>query len=968
MYLLDNKLTSAVRIALAVGTFMAAGAVFAQDNGGDQASPEKAKRLETVTVTGSRIRSVDVETAQPVFTMTQSDIQKTGLINVGDILQNLSIAGTPTFSKAAVLVSNSEQGGQYINLRNLGENRTLVLVNGKRWASSLAGYTDMSTIPASLIERIDILKDGASSVYGSDAIAGVVNIILKDHFDGAEVSGYVGENESGDGTQQSYSLTLGTSSEKSSLMFGANMNKGGAVWSKSRALTSYTYGPNHAEDGLSGTGPWGRIRQVTATGGPTGVNLVRNHTGTWDGVGVAEGPSNQLTSYHNGLTEDDYFNPTQQMMFTPPNELKSIFTSGRYDFNENVSFKSNAMYAERDNRRQVAGYPLNSLSQPTHPVYVSGQSYYNPLPGEDLFFYRRTIEVPRVTDSNVKSYHFDGALEGVFEVAQRTWNWDVGFDYNKYDVTETNTGNLNLLNLKQALGPSFLNGAGVVQCGTAASPISLDTCVPFDILGGPSNSTASALKYVNTMGQSTQQSLSQDYTANITGSLLDLPAGPLGAAAGFEHRQISGYDRPDQLSASGWSTDLSGGGTNAKYHTNEFYVEFNVPVLKDLPGAKELSFDVASRYSKYSNFGSTTNNKYSLVWKPIDDLLVRGTFAKGFRAPTLDDTFGGGSQTFDQYTDPCDARFGAAATNPAVAASCAAAGVPAGFRQLATTGLPISSPNTQSTSPYNAGVGNDKLQPEFSTTRTAGLVFSPQWVPGLDVSVDWYNIRIDNKITGLSANDILNQCYEQNIASSCGDFTRNAATHQVENLNRGNVNLGMLRTEGYDFGAHYRLPEFGYGKFTVSLDSNYLKTYDQQSAAGADVLGYVGQFGLPRWRANLGFDWSLGNWGATWGMRYFGAYRDACWESDVECNQPNYEGKSWGDVGANRKGAIVFNDAQLRYSFPWNGRLSVGVKNIFDKKPPTSYSAYLDGANSASAVDPLLDLDRYIYIQYTRKF
>ncbi|WP_254425040.1 TonB-dependent receptor [Rhodanobacter sp. B04] len=947
---------------------MTAGSVFAQDTSNDKAAPEKAKKLETITVTGSRIRSVDVETAQPVFTMTQADIQKTGLVNVGDILQNLTSAGTPTFSKAAVLVSNSEEGGQYINLRNLGENRTLVLVNGKRWASSLAGYTDLSTVPSALIERIDILKDGASAVYGSDAIAGVVNIILKDHYEGAEASGYYGENEKGDGAQQAYSLTMGTSSDKSSMMFGANYTKSDVIWSKSRAITGYTYGPNHAEDGLSGTGPWGRFRYVSPTGGPTGNTYTRNHTGTWDGVGVAQGPSNQLSSYHPGVTEDDYFNPTQQMMYQPPNELKSIFTAGRYDISEYVTFKTNAMYAERDNSRQVAGYPLNSLSQPTHPVYVSGQSYYNPQPGQDLFFYRRIIELPRVSDSNVKSYHFDGMFEGAFNVGEHAWNWDVGFDYNKYNVVETNTGNINLLNLTKALGPSFLNSDGVVQCGTAANPISLGQCVPFDILGGPSNSTAAALKYIGTLGQGTQQSLTKDYTANITGGLVDLWAGELGFAAGYEHRQISGYDRPDQLSSSGWSTDLAGGGTNAKYKTDEFYVELNVPLLKDLPGAKELSLDLASRYSDYSNFGSTVNNKYSLVWKPIDDLLVRGTIAKGFRAPTLDDTFGGGSQTFDQYTDPCDTRFGAAATNPAVAASCAAAGVPANFRQLASTGLPITAPNTQSTSPFNAGVGNSSLRPEYSTTRTAGLVYSPQWVAGLDVSVDWYNIIVRNEITGLSANYILGQCYVQDVASFCNDFSRDPVTNQVINLNRGNANLGMLQTSGYDFGAHYRLPEFGFGKFSVNLDSNYLKAYNTQSTGGAEVLGYAGQFGLPRWRINLGFDWAMGNWGATWGMRYYGAYRDVCWDTDVECNQPNYEGKSWGDVGANRKGAMVFNDLQVRYSLPWNGKLSVGVKNIFDKAPRTVYSAYLDGANSASSVDPLMDLDRYIYVQYTQKF
>ena len=957
---IDNKLTAAVRVALSVGALAVAVPAFAQD-----ATPENAKKLETITVTGSRIRSVDVETAQPVFTVTQADIQKTGLVSVGDILQNLTVAGSPTFSKAAVLTSNSEQGGQYVNMRDLGENRTLVLVNGKRWATSLDGYTDLSTVPASLIERIDVLKDGASAVYGSDAIAGVVNVILRDHYQGAEASAYVGENEKGDGTKQAYSFTMGTTTEKDSLMFGASYTKEDVIWAKDREITRYTYGPNHAEDGLSATGPWGRYRMVNANGGPSGASYVLNHTGTWDGKGVGA-DSRNAANYHTPVNfPDDYYNPADQMMWSPKNELKTLFVSGSHRFNDYVTFKANAMYAERDNTRQVAGYPLNSLSQPTHPVYISGQSYYNPVPGKNLFFYRRTIEIPRVTESDVKSYHFDGTFEGAFEIGHRTWNWDVGFDYNKYDVNETNTGNLNLLNLQQALGPSFLNGNGVVQCGTAANPISLDRCVPFDILGGPSASTPEALKFVNARGQSTLQSLSRDYTANITGGLFDLPAGEVGVAAGYEHREISGYDRPDQLSSSGWSTDLAGGGTDAKYHTNEFYVEVNVPVLRDLPGAKELSLDIASRYSDYSNFGSTTNNKYSLTWKPIDDLMVRGTFAKGFRAPTLGDTFGGGSQTFDYYTDPCDAKFGSGATDAKVAAACRAAGVPANFRQTDAAGNPVASRDTQGTSPFNAGVGNSSLRPETSLGRTAGLVYSPSWVPGLDVSLDWYDIRIVQQITAVSADYVLDQCYSFSVEKFCNDFQRDPVTHAVINLNRGNLNLGSLRTSGYDFGVRYRLPEFGYGKFQVNLDSNYLKSFDERSTSESDIVGYAGQWSHPRIRANLGIDWSLKEWGATWQMRYYGAFRDECWD-ETECNQPNYQSPNWAyGVGANRKGASVYHDVQLRYSLPWNGTVSFGVRNLFDKTPTITY---LVNTSSTAKLDPTLDIDRYFYLQYTQKF
>ena len=244
----SNKLRDAVVIALVAGSSVATAQA--------QEATSGATNLDRIQVTGSRIRSVDVETAQPIFTGSSEDIKKSGLVSVGDILQNLTVSGTQTFSKAAVLTSNPEQGGQYVNLYNLGEQRTLVLVNGKRWTSSLAGFTDMSTIPASLIERIEVLKDGASAIYGSDAIAGVVNIILRTNFEGAEVSALIGQNGRGDGEKEAYSFTMGASSDRASILFGASYTKEKPVFSKDRALTRTTYGPGRELDALSATGPW----------------------------------------------------------------------------------------------------------------------------------------------------------------------------------------------------------------------------------------------------------------------------------------------------------------------------------------------------------------------------------------------------------------------------------------------------------------------------------------------------------------------------------------------------------------------------------------------------------------------------------------------------------------------------------------------------------------------------------------
>ena len=276
----------------------------------------------------------------------------------------------------------------------------------------------------------------------------------------------------------------------------------------------------------------------------------------------------------------------------------------------------------------------------------------------------------------------------------------------------------------------------------------------------------------------------------------------------------------------------------------------------------------------------------------------------------------------------------------------------------------MSAPNTQGVTPFNAGAGNANLQPEHSISRTAGFVYSPSYVQGLDFTLDYYHINITNVITAISADDVLKNCYVFSVQSFCDQFSRDA-NGQVVGLNRGNANLGSLDTSGYTFGAHYRLPEFSFGRFVITLDSNYLKNYTTISKAGAQPQDYAGTYGYPRVRANLGLDYTKGNWGATWGMRYYGAFRDLCF-NDTECNEPNYNGASWPyGVGANRKGAIVFNDAQGRYQLPWKASIAFGIRNVFDRHPPTTYSV---DNSSTGLLDPTLDLDRYFYLQYNQRF
>jgi iron complex outermembrane recepter protein len=952
------------KIAIAVALALHSMSAYAQ------AQDQKLQRVE---VTGSRIRQVDLETAQPIQVMTAEQIQKSGLVTVGDIINSLSSTGTPAFSKGSVLTSNREQGGQYVNLRNLGSQRLLVLVNGKRWTSTVAGYTDMSTVPSSMIERVEVLKDGASSIYGSDAIAGVVNIILKKSMEGGQASAYYGQNELGDGKTTDYSLTYGTSNEKVSLMFGLAHSQQGEVWAKDRPETAFSFGPAHYTANL-GTGPWGRITPVSATGGSgSGFNKYLNHTGSYNGDGTGAN-SRDPANYHDYKgAETDVYNSTDQMMFQSPNRLTSIFTKGSVELPHNMRFTTTAMYAERFSTRVVAGYPLTSTSQSKFPVYIDKDDYYNPYgnqvagagKGQDLWFARRAIDVPRGTDNTNQTLHIDAVLEGELNLLGKPWNWNVGYNHSAITGNVLSTGNLNLVNLKKALGPSFKNPSGVVQCGTSDKPIALTECVPWDVLGGPSATTPEALKYVMSVGQATYGSKVDSATADITGELFTLPAGALGMAAGLEHRTVSGYDRPGQFEQSGMSTDLAGNATTGKYSVREAYLEFNIPLLRGVPLADMLSLDIASRYSDYSSFGTTTNSKGSVQWRPVKDLLARATYAQGFRAPTLSDTFGGGSQTFDTYLDPCDSAFGAAVKNPAVMERCAAAGVPKGFRQVNQAGNKISSSGGgQTPVPFMNGFGNSSITPETATTRTAGLVYSPSWLAGFSAALDWYDIRIKNRISGVSANQTVNFCYVNNDPAYCAKIKRDA-TGQIVELLRGNVNLGETQTKGLDLSVNYRFPRTSFGQFSARSESTWVKSFRTKSSASADWTEFVGEWSYARLKSNLGIDWNLGNWSATFASRYYSGVRDRCWnvKDQIECSDPN--GSISAGPGLNRLPGQFYSDLSIGYKLPWNAKILAGANNLFDRKPQFVYS---QTASSSSTVDPDRPIDRFFYVRYNQSF
>ena len=944
--------------AIAAALVMPVWAASAQDAAPTNADKAKTQNLETITVTGSRIRSVDVETAQPVFSMSRQEIQKQGYVNVGDILSHITAAGAPGYSKSAVLTSNTYAGGSYVELRGLGFSRTLVLVDGRRWGTNANGYTDLDTIPSSIIERIDVLKDGASAVYGSDAIAGVINIITRSDIQGGEANVYYGKYGQSDGTQQQYDFTWGNKIGKLSYVFSGTYNKEDAVWARDRDFSRYPQGPLHPNSGLSSFGPSGLI--LNAPGGALKLN--------------PGGDPTNLADYHGYRGAADNYDANQQMMLEPETKRKSLFGKANYAITDNVSFRADAAYSERTSIIQVAGYPLGTSNT---GLLLDKDSYYNPLGSQQGYatpqnvnFLRRGVEDPRVTKNTLKTYRVGAGFEGAFQVGERNFNWDVSGYFNKNHGDVFGTGNYNLINLKNALGPSFKDTDGTIKCGRPGAVIA--GCTPVSILSAQGGLTPQMLDYIGAPTNGTYGTQETGLSANISGDVVQLPAGMMQFAGGLEYRRNAGFNHPDSFSQTGFSTNPSSQSTSGKYNTKEAYAELNIPVLADLPFAKLVSVDLASRYSKYNTFGSTTNSKFGLQWKPFDDLLVRGSISEGFRSPTINDLYGGQAQTFDVYTDPCDSVVGAVGTGNANAiANCRAAGLAPNFRQTDAAGKPVDAGSGQSITPFLSG-SNDKLKPETSLSKTLGLVYSPSYVDGLNVSLDWYNIRINNVISAVTSNDVLSDCYLRSINSACGAFTRDPATGQVVNLVHTLTNRGRLETEGYDFNVTYRLPKFSFGEFRINLDTNYVTKYNQELGGDKPTVYSVGQYSTWRVRSNANLDWNYGDFGATWGIRYYSSLKEDCafdLTGGPECNLPNYYTPGVGVTPKRQVGAIAFNDLSLRWTAPWNGTFSVGANNVFNRKTPLFYTASSNSiGNSGFVANPSYDIGRFFFLRYNQKF
>ncbi|MEO5625948.1 MAG: TonB-dependent receptor [Dokdonella sp.] len=956
----------------------------------------QTQKLETITVTGSNIRRVDIETSNPVVTIDRAAIAKSGKLTLGDLVQSLPAVTGPNTNPQ--VNNGGGTGFTSIGLRGLGTARTLVLINGHRF---LGG--DPNAIPANMVERIEVLTDGASSVYGSDAIAGVVNFILRSDYQGAEISTDYGISDHDDGVSKGVQFTFGQSSDKGSIMAGISYKKIDSVLAGHRDFSKNSVSLN----GTNGLGPsapqpligkiggstsaeFGHIQLPTALRPQFGCTFVTQVPGT---AGTGLGDFRCFRNNAGTAGPSDRYNFATVNLILTPQERSGLFLNGNYKLTDNLEAYLSVLH----NKTAAAFQLAPAIYSTAGGAVVSKDSYYNPFGvdfnADNFTFNDRLVASGNRTQNNGRNDdQVSTGFKGSFSIwNDQQWNWDLGYDYGHTAISTITGGLPNIGLLNQGTGPSFLNTdpaagpVGTVLCGTQAAPIA--GCTPFNPFNLKDPDTVAALRKAASPGVSSFYTIETVKRLDLNGPLFELPGGSVQLAIGANHRTEYTHSNGDTsliidpvsfqcILGSQCVSALQGG-----YNVKETYAELFVPILKDLPFIHALNVTVGDRYSKYSSFGSTNNAKLAVEWRPIEDLLLRGTVSKVFRAPTVRNVFGGGILDAPALSsDPCN-NYTGTPVNPACV------GVPTDgtfINQDVLTARQIT--GILSGSKY-AGL---PLAAEFGRSFDFGVVYDPHWLEGLSVNADVWRVYLINNITNIGAQSVLNLCSTGSLiyCPLIHRFQSGPNQGQINNIQEPATNLGRVDVAGADFALNYRLPEFSFGRFNVSLNTTYLKNYDINTApgrAGNATYHYAGHFMrfgseqgaacageclFPRWRAQSQVGWQLGSFDASWSMRYIGRFR----MGSQSPSQDVFPVAQCGDGlyctihGLELKyGATTYNDIQFGYNIePLNTRVDVGVNNVSDKQPPFLYANNTINANTDPADFDLMG--RYYWGRVTVKF
>lgn len=855
--------------------------------------------VEEIVVTGSRIRRVDIEGVGPVTVLDEKQIANTGIVSVENLLQRLPASAGAAGNQTNAYWTGRGWGTAQVNLRGLGINRTLTLLNGRRLVNGGTGANsapDLNTIPTAIIGRIEVLKDGASAIYGADAVAGVVNIITKTDLEGFAVAGRYGLSDEGDGGDLTLDMSYGLRGERGGLAFAVSYQTTDAVNMARRAPCP-----------LSGaTGTLVCLGSGSTAGGR--VSLANGQTVNFT-TGNAYAPYNAAIHGFNGNPYLNAVNPIDRV-------TTGLF--GDYQLTDAVQLFGEFLYTHRETTQLSSPGTLAGFA-------VAANNPTNPTGGAINIIQRRLVEAgPRNAFQETNTYQFTIGARG--DLAG-DWTYEAAVNYGRNTGVDGFTNIANKQNVANTLNTaicSFAAGAAI-PCG--------------DYLGA-GDLTPEVLRYI--MATTRDYGGNETVNANFdaTGSVLQLPAGALQAAVGVAYRKDHGWRNPDNLIVLGIANSNQQSPIDGEIEAIEGYAELSAPLLKDLPLIEMLRLDGAVRYSDYERFGSDTNYKLGLDWTLGWGLRARATWGTAFRVPSVAELFGGLSQGLLTTTDPCS-RY-ATNANAVVAANCLASGVPANYIQpnnniLTTTG------------------GNLGLTPESAETLTVGVVYEPTFAPGLALTVDYFDIKIDDAIRSITGSTKLSVCYNtpglNHPFCSPQNFTRSSVTGEVNFLSSQQVNVGSETMKGVDAAARYSFDLAG-RRAMFDAGVTYLDDYTIIPYPGGAPIVYRGHIGggnggYPKWRGLTSLTVDDVKWSATYSIQWIGRATDFnAAPTAIGYRTPN----------------VFYHNAQVSYRLTDKAIVAVGGDNIWDKKAPFMPS-YTD-ANTDTMTYDLLGRRGYVRLSY----
>lgn len=946
----NNKVAKAVRLAMMVGAgaaSMASVQAYAAEDGAN-------KDVERIEVTGSRIKRTDIETPVPITVISRSDIVEMGALNVSDILNQspVTIAGS---DQSNTSFTNSSVGVNTTALRNLGESRTLVLVNGRRFVSGVSpssGYAvDLNSIPTSMIERIEILKSASSAVYGSDAVAGVVNIITRSDFEGVEVNAQSGISSKSDRKKYALNITAGNAWNTGNFTMAIGYDKDGGLKSTDRKFSALDQaillddnGNEYVGNLFSSYPPQGRISGKNSNG----ERYSFNGNGT---------PFTGETGKFNRASFRQLVTPIERK-YAAFNLKQELSDSVRYfaEFNWNSSATNgstteptpfnidNVFLPSRGGQGGISvGSPLlpDSLR---NALLGQGLSLTDNIPGlvrRMVEFGARSTDVERDTVRVATGFDWD---------INDSWALNTYLDWGKTDQKQQNGGQINVERAAEAFDVDFNTETGKLQC--ASELARLHGCAPLNLFGA-GTASQDAVDYVKVPAKVTGQAEQFILAASLTGELpIELSGGNIGVAFGYEHRLENGRFNPGDLAQTGASSTNKSAATKGSFTTDDIFAETILPVLDN------LEVDLAARYSDHSIVGKQTTWNAGVSYSPIEELKFRASAARAIRTPNIADLFGGRGETFASVSDPCNGIDASSTGNAAI--NCLSIAEVAA--RVASNGkFALTQVEAQSTGGTVGGSIN--VKEETADTYSAGVIW--QVMDGLSLTVDYYDISVNNAISTTSRTTVLNRCFDVSPSAfdaTCAGAVLRDANGALTEVDSGTSNENKLDTKGIDLELSYSVDIAG-GNFTADLLWNHIAKYNKTSIDDGTVVKFAGQVFTPKNRANLNLGYKLDDLSFAWRMRY--------WESSLDSVEgSNYNYTNFEPLTTyNRFGGVVYSDISAGYDLNDNTNVMLTVRNVFDKQPPVANQGSASGGVGINTVSEAFDVTgRYFQLSVTSKF